>query len=788
MAFQYVMKKESVMKFVSFILIILIPMMGFPLLTSAAAIPADSSRTADITKQKGRWLTIDKGWVHGVGKGMTGIIRFSYGSGGAASYYSRGLFEVRNVYERTARVYVTKIPGGTDLTKAVQVLFRDDLTPRDISKYPFRKSEPESPGIYTTIKTTKKAKPSVERYLNFQTIEYSGSGEQFRAVSSYATTVEKRILNDIGKADYKLWANGQTIINDNNYRRKFNYGPLEFRRNLSDDKIAFKTKGFKLTQEVLNQTIGQVRKGHWGKDYWQELVRLDLVGDIFPTYLTFHFKAYPFDYNTPKPTFIIKYASNQFNFKALSENPGPSEEASGRIIGVIVYSPGDDRLYQVTSVFESQLNSEYLNMEECSYLVDSNGKKVLHLLDLRRELNLTREPLQIREATTLPLWAMQATMVQRASCLSGLCAAEMGTNPDVQTSTPGELITKAAVGIPTNQRFHIAMSSELTAELLKQGKPEGEAERWAAAETASYNAVPQQSKNPTFPGMVDPYFRSLMKQYQLSSLTSSIKDVFAQAAKPSFHTTNINIVDCPPLGNVGNQTPSVPSSQSLAQSNVQPTQQLNSNGAKGSTGESQGSKGEGSEKAKTDKAQKAKKQDAKRAKESNRTKSPTKSSGGSTSGAATATTTSTTAVGGGLKLGTVALGVVSAGAAVYGGLELVKALAETDITGEWNFHLNMGQYGSASGPITLRGNKDSGTVDWGDGYTGPYWVDGDRITMRLNISVSVVDCNMRIDVNISGIIKNNNSMNGSLSDSASITCPDIGTYAITLYGSWSATR
>ena len=75
MMFQNILKQKQFMKFVSFILVVIIPIMGFPLQAAPAAGTVDPSRLAKITKQSGNRLTIDKGWVHGVDKGMTGMLR-----------------------------------------------------------------------------------------------------------------------------------------------------------------------------------------------------------------------------------------------------------------------------------------------------------------------------------------------------------------------------------------------------------------------------------------------------------------------------------------------------------------------------------------------------------------------------------------------------------------------------------------------------------------------------------------------------------------------------------------
>jgi hypothetical protein len=797
MAFKSYAKKENMMKCVSLFLIILISMMGFPMQDVPAPDPVDSSRIAKIIKQSGNWLTIDKGWIHGVDTGMTGMLKFVIPSDYGISYSTKGFFEVKEVYESTARLYVTDIPPGTNLSDAKEVLFRDQLESRDITESP---SRPPKSGEVPVPHEPVVAKPTIERYLNFQTIEYSGNGEQFRAVSSYATTVEKTVFKEKDKANYKLWVKGLSIINSDDYKREFQYGPIKFRRNLSDDKVAFKTEGFKFTEDILNETMGQVRKGNWEKGYWQKKITLDLMGKLLPKEILFHFRVYPLDNQTPKPTFIIKCISDLFYFNALTDTTGSTEKASGKLIGIIVYSPDDDRLYQVTSIFESRLNvnGEYLRMEECGYLVDTEDKEVFPFVDLRKELDLSLEPLQVKDPTTLPMWAMQATMVHRSVCAAGLSAAEMGTNPDGQISAPIEIITKNAAGIPINNEYLERISEELTKEFLAQGKDNEEAKRSAEEKVSQYNAVPPQASNAIFSDIDNLYFQDhLMQQYQLTSLNSSINDILSNAASSSVYNTNG--VDCPKLESFENEPPSV---NKLENSNIRPGQQTNAPAklneaesikpeeAKRVKEEAQKATKEEAKKAK-EKAQKARKEEAKRAKEEAkkaREEKAKKAKQQKASKARGKISIRGGAGGGGSALVGVVLGVAVAGAAVYGGLELAKALEEIDITGRWTFYINMGQYGSSSGPITLSGTKDSGTVDWGGGYTGPYSVNGDHITMRLNINISAGGCNLRLNVNISGIIQNNNSMNGSFSDSASYTCPVIGTNSITVSGSWSATR
>jgi hypothetical protein len=108
-----------------FIVLILSIVLTFPTFSEAL----DSSRrTAKIIDHGGTLLTIDKGWIHGVDLGMKGWFRFpdkTYGGGN--SFTNDGTFEVREVYNDKAGIYVISTPKNKDIKQAVAVLFDDEL-------------------------------------------------------------------------------------------------------------------------------------------------------------------------------------------------------------------------------------------------------------------------------------------------------------------------------------------------------------------------------------------------------------------------------------------------------------------------------------------------------------------------------------------------------------------------------------------------------------------------------------------------------------------------------------
>jgi hypothetical protein len=134
----------------------------------------------------------------------------------------------------------------------------------------------------------------------------------------------------------------------------------------------------------------------------------------------------------------------------------------------------------------------------------------------------------------------------------------------------------------------------------------------------------------------------------------------------------------------------------------------------------------------------------------------------------------------------------AAGGVVYGGIELAKALEDKGVVGDWTFAFHSNQWGTSSGPITLSGDKNSGIINWGDGYTGNYSVGGSRITLGVNwrtlISQMGNEFTISINDTITGTIQDNNSMSGNYSFRVTISIPGIPIQSGTDRGSWSATR
>ncbi len=560
MAFKPIRKERMLMRFISLQLMFLVPAMGFPIAHGASSRGADFSRTANIVNRHGKRLTIDKGVVDGVRVGMTGLFRFTGGSG---QYKTSGLFVVKRVYTSRALVEVKNaLPSGTDLSRAVGVLFREPLIPgaaRDfppaIRKGPSTtievkpKGDQEQEGAVKPNTATAGKNTSVEYYMNYQTVNYTGN-DRYHSVFSYVTAIEKKDLPKRGRAEYKLWTKGQCIRNSEKEPLKFRFGPHQLHRDLESDRIDIISKGYTYSQEALDEAMRQIKKGRLSEGYWSKRISLTSLGLFFPPGVTFHFKASLHDCGTREPVYTIKCISELFTFKTIVEKREGEEKngdiavAGGKFTGFAVYSPHNDKMYQVTSVFEALLNKEWMRIEECGYLVDKKGEAVFKLLDFRRELNLSETPDHLGEGepTTLPLWAVQAAKVQRAVCLSGLAVAGRGKNPGPAAVLPG----CAMIGFMSTKNFlsdhETVISHVLTADYITGGMSENEARLRARVKMNVYIPTPE-TDSAIFSDEMAGYFSELLKQLFEISMTFSIGKFIAQAADSLYSNENLQVLE-----------------------------------------------------------------------------------------------------------------------------------------------------------------------------------------------------------------------------------------------------
>ncbi len=837
MVFKRIREKSYVIQCISLLLIFLVPSIGFPLSFGMASSAADSSRTAKVTKHRGKRLTIDKGWVEGVSVGMDGMFRFTDGSGQSKA---SGLFVVKWVGKHHAQVEPkSALPRGDDLNRAAGVLFKHGLTPRRIEDFPVVK-KPVPQGTNTTAKERGSSEPgndikasnpvsgpntSLEHYLNYQTVEYSGKGKQFRAASSYATAVEKRRREQLGRAEYSIWSEGQYIRSSDENKQTFRFGPHKVRRTLNNDRIAILTKGYTFAQEAINATMRQMRPGELNNGRGMKEITFESLGSFFPPRIVFNYEVCPHnDPGTGMGVSVIKFVSEPFGFTAITGKEGGAEhrnsgEAQGEFTGFAVYSPQLDRMYRVTSVFNASMGEEWFRVEECCYLTDKNGKGVIGFLDLRQELGLSTEPLLVENHTALPYWAVQAAMVQRTVCLSGLASAERGVNP-------GPVALLAATGVlggmfdrsyynDKNTGVYKGLNADAIAGGMKKNRA-GQAVK-AKAKAAKLVELPPRTLDEESLVRAGVHFSELLKNLSDISLAFTIGEFIADASDSLLATANLSILKllnpqmssnaASSLGGVGDNSASV-ARQAGGPGNLGNQNDLaTKKGPSRSMGDKRTNRAsetkpkqlndgksvqkEPSPRKNNGKNTKEKVKGKKRSKQRKKIKEKQKVKKSKVSkGSKAAKATGTTSTGGGAGLGSIVLGTAAVAGAVYGVYELVELL-DPGITGDWTFYLSLGQYGTFPTPITLSGSKTKGTVDWGGGYTGPYRVDGDRISMRLNINFDFREFgysgSMRIDENISGTIKDNNNMSGNYSI--------LGRYYYGGYsfsyrfnGSWSATR
>lgn len=516
-------RKEYLMKALSVVLIVLIPLIGIPLPVFSTPSDTDTSKTAKILQRNGSYLTIDKGQVHGVKVGMKGMFRFPQKDlEGNEFYVSRGIFEVKKVNESVSEVLVKSLPEDADIKDAVEVFFQERLVRLSTSSSPSRPNPQPGNNLNVEKKTQKKVEPptqtsdkdsnkdeskslfeeylskgddayynerdfkralfnyeealklakengdlkvkiaqckeelslngegiiagkeemkglpksnseididdsiSTEHFIGFQTVEYYGEGKQYRTAFCSMADLERKISKKDRNASYKLSIKGKLIqpdIGDKGFQTE----QVEFNRNLDNDHISFTNEGFYLAEHVINSTIDQVGKGEITEGICKKTIVINLDKDYFPE--QFNCSVGVQKINFTKRIFLIKCVISPFTFKAIKKDAEPTENVSAHFIIAMVYSPDENRLYQSTSVFSAYLDEELLRVEEFGFLSDKEGKPIIPFLDLRKEIKLKNEALQVKNFVSLPLWAAQSIKIQQAANFSSLMLGERGANP-----------------------------------------------------------------------------------------------------------------------------------------------------------------------------------------------------------------------------------------------------------------------------------------------------------------------------------------------------------------------
>ena len=257
-----------------------------------------------------------------------------------------------------------------------------------------------------------------------QNVEYTGTGTRYQTRSAAITQWIKMIKD--GRAEYTITTQGQLQAPGKEHK-SFAIAPVVFHRDLATDEVSYQGANYELIERVVNATVRHVRKSMRQEGHWVETVPLDLGGGFLPDTLTCRFDAQPIKLTNNAPALAIRCLIQPVKLKAAQK--GPAAEVTANYASLIIFAPAEDRMYQLASVFEANLSTEKLRVEEFGFLVDSQGKPLQPLIDARKYLNLQGTVSAAKDTPPLPLWTLPALKAQQTINLCCLTAAERGSNP-----------------------------------------------------------------------------------------------------------------------------------------------------------------------------------------------------------------------------------------------------------------------------------------------------------------------------------------------------------------------
>ncbi|MBN1276530.1 MAG: hypothetical protein JXA35_03490, partial [Deltaproteobacteria bacterium] len=203
----------------------------------------------------------------------------------------------------------------------------------------------------------------------------------------------------------------------------------QFTRNPKTEEVAFKTKGFDLAEEVVNQVLAQVEKNPRTKGTWDQKVSLDLLESFLPRKLTFHLNVQELELNPGVKALLIRAYTDVFKIEIL---PPANASKYGNFLGgyktALVYSPEDHIMYQMASDFIVKKDQEILQIQETAFYAASDGKPAYPLLDMREIIDLSDQP-KPEPPVSMPLWTVQAIKAQQTISLASATTAERASNP-----------------------------------------------------------------------------------------------------------------------------------------------------------------------------------------------------------------------------------------------------------------------------------------------------------------------------------------------------------------------
>ncbi len=270
------------------------------------------------------------------------------------------------------------------------------------------------------------AETTKDDYFLFQSVTLSDINNK---ITGFSTSGISSVLKTVNakQVDYELWTQGSA----NGTQEKKVYGPVQFNRNPKNEEISFKTAGLGLVEEVVNQTIKQVKQNPRKEGAWNQELTLNLLETYLPQKLIFHFSVQKIGLKKGVQALFVQTYSDVFKISIL---PKEVYVDNGYFIGIYkgayIYSPEEHRLYQMTSEFDAKKGNETIQIQDAAFLAGPDGKPAYPLIDMRETLGIKKQD-KSETLVSMPEWAMQAIKVQQAVSISAVTTAERASNPGI---------------------------------------------------------------------------------------------------------------------------------------------------------------------------------------------------------------------------------------------------------------------------------------------------------------------------------------------------------------------
>lgn len=273
--------------------------------------------------------------------------------------------------------------------------------------------------------------PTRDNYFVFQSVALGNTNN--KKMTGFSTSESVYVLKTPGNnaVDYELWTRGVVSTNRKLGKKESVFGPVQFSRNPANEKISFKSKGFGLTEDVVNQVLAQVKNNLHADGTWNEELSLNLLGSYLPQKVSFHFNAQKIELKQGVQALFIRTYSDAFKIDIIPTDTSSKKNHFWVMYkGALIYSPEDHRLYQAVSEFDARNGNDTLQIQDTAFLIGSDGKPVYPMLNMADILDIKKQD-TLTPSAAMPLWAGQALKVQQTVSVASVTAAERASNPAV---------------------------------------------------------------------------------------------------------------------------------------------------------------------------------------------------------------------------------------------------------------------------------------------------------------------------------------------------------------------